>query len=1203
MNRDAANDGPSALSKVEGRSVLSRDGQPEDLDDDRLRQAMEEYLQLLERGEAPAVTEYVRRYAPIQQQLTMCLEALQFVHQATPTLGQDPFATPIKPLATLGDFRVIRELARGGMGVVYEAEQLSLGRQVALKVLPMAGLLSQRDLARFKNEARAAAMLKHPRIVSVHSVGCERGVHYYAMELIVGQSLAELIPHVFRPAGPRRPRKRHDSTPDSPSEAIADEAVTTLRLQDTLPLEENRDSSAITVLPTGLSSDRKTYYRAVARLGIQAAEALDYAHTEGVIHRDIKPSNLMLDLEGNLHITDFGLARIQSGDALTMSGDRLGTLRYMSPEQCESRDDVGPRSDIYSLGATLYELLAGVPAMPETNRAALARHIVEREPLPLLKHDVRIPRDLATIVHKCLAKSPCERYSSAKDLAEDLHRFQSHRPIHARRTNLGVQTWKWIRRNRRLSVVLAAFLGLLVILAISGPLVTLRMTHLLRVERQLMREQKQLSTTLRRQLYDASIRDAQLAVEDADFARARRLLEPYILHENQDSDLLGFETRYLWSLTQADLRRIESPPHWTGVMRVAVSPNGRFQAHGTVYGSVIVVDHPDQSPRLQQHQVHNWFILSLEFSPDSQLLFTGGPGLAKLWDVTHWTEVQSLPTQGQRVLSAAFSPDGRWLGIGLAAESLMTTAPVNVQIWERNAQSDRETHFELRHTLPGLVGGVNDLTYSCDGQLLAACSRDSAIRLWSVPGYKSIEGLQAASSHVARLKFHPHRPDLLAVATVNQQAALDVSDVCLWDIRNRKVVHHIQGETCRIWGLEFSPEGRWLATGNADGVVLLSALEPVGSSSPSVNVLEQRSYRLHAAEVTDLAFTADGENILACSYDGQVKRCALSDEGPAEFLAGHETMVMDLEFFEDNRRLASIGWSPQIRLWDTLTGRLLKEKQIGTYPMDIQILPGQQQILYAAFDWPTETRTEIGIWDLIGDQHRVLFQSSGSTSAFSVACSPDGAYVAATVGCDVVIWETATGIETQRCRVGSGDREPVMGLDWHPQRNWLATAVNGEEDARRVMIWDVTESRPIAELDCGRAALHSLRFSPDGKQLAGGGSKGSLFLWESVTPGDRTVRRDLDGHREFVWGLTFSPDARRLFTASRDGTVQAWNTETGRSLLRFRTRASWMQAVAISPDGSILAYGGGGNSPFATIHLARTRERSMPDTLKEQPNE
>jgi serine/threonine protein kinase/Tfp pilus assembly protein PilF len=342
----------------------------------------------------------------------------------------------------LGDFVLVREIGRGGMGVVYEARQLSLGRRVALKVLPFAAVLDSKQIARFKNEAQAAAQLLHPNIVPVFAVGAERGVHYYAMQFIDGQPLDRAIAEL---------RKKSRIAVDEPS-ANAEEA----KADATSPPELAAPSTRRAFL-TENSENQQQYFRTVVRLGIQAAEALHAAHEDGVVHRDIKPSNLLLDGDGKLWVTDFGLARCQFDATLTKTGDVVGTLRYMSPEQASGQSAlVDQRTDVYSVGATLYELLTLRPAFRGRDGPALLRQIEQQEPLSLRQWQPALPADLETVVLKALAKRREERYTTARELAEDLRRVLEGKPTLAKPPTLPDRLHKWARRHKRLVGTVAA---------------------------------------------------------------------------------------------------------------------------------------------------------------------------------------------------------------------------------------------------------------------------------------------------------------------------------------------------------------------------------------------------------------------------------------------------------------------------------------------------------------------------------------------------------------------------------------------------------------------------------------------------------------------------------------------------------------------------------------------------------------------------
>jgi tetratricopeptide (TPR) repeat protein len=348
-------------------------------------------------------------------------------------------------LGELGDFRLLREVGRGGMGVVYEAEQVSLGRRVALKVLPYAATIDPRQLQRFHNEARAAASLHHEHIVPVYAVGCERGVHYYAMQFIDGRTLADVIQDLRGGPASASAGPQTATVAWGPSR----ESVASVR--------SAADTAPVAALSTQVGRKDKAHYRWIAELMAQAADALEHAHVVGVVHRDVKPGNLLVDDAGKLWVADFGLARLGTDAGLTMSGDLLGTLRYMSPEQALSRQGlVDHRADVYGLGCTLYELLSGRPAVDATDRAAILRQIAFEDPTPPRKLHRSIPAELETITLKALAKNPNDRYAAAADLADDLRRWLADQTIKAKPPSLRQKAAKWLRRHRALAWSAAA---------------------------------------------------------------------------------------------------------------------------------------------------------------------------------------------------------------------------------------------------------------------------------------------------------------------------------------------------------------------------------------------------------------------------------------------------------------------------------------------------------------------------------------------------------------------------------------------------------------------------------------------------------------------------------------------------------------------------------------------------------------------------
>jgi serine/threonine protein kinase len=385
-------------------------------DDPRVIQAAREYLAELESGRTPDRKAYLKRHPEVAVALEDALDGIDMAQQLRPTPVTPPVAELIRE--PLGDFKIIRELGRGGMGVVYEAMQLSLGRRVALKVLPFAAALDPKHLQRFKTEAHAAAQLHHTNIVPVYAVGCERGVHFYAMQIIDGRPLDRVI------------RQMRESAERGTAPTVDQKAAATV------------DTSS------PKSTSNRERYRTVAGMITQAAEALDYAHESGIVHRDMKPANLLLESNGKVWVTDFGLAQIVADVSLTQSGDLIGTLRYMSPEQASGKKSlIDHRTDVYSLGATLYELLTLEPIFSGTDRQALLTQILNDEPRPLRQLERTIPVELETICLKALGKVPTERYNSAGEMAADLRRYLAELPIQAKRPSLVERLRKWGRRH------------------------------------------------------------------------------------------------------------------------------------------------------------------------------------------------------------------------------------------------------------------------------------------------------------------------------------------------------------------------------------------------------------------------------------------------------------------------------------------------------------------------------------------------------------------------------------------------------------------------------------------------------------------------------------------------------------------------------------------------------------------------------------
>ena len=435
-NQDSFDDTQSFRAQQEfDQQEFDQDGSDPFIDSE-LASIFDRYASALDSGDDAAAEKILSKYPEIGDEFRLPLRGLYLLGRAVRQQKLGPHQIDATGPTQLGDFEIQHELGRGGMGIVYAARQLSLKRRVALKVLPFTAVLDPRQVARFQNEAQAAASLHHPHIVPVYGVGCERGVHYYSMQLIEGQTLAEYVSQLkqsnFRPS--------KDAPQTNP---VAN------------PNAETADD-----LSTIATINSKNYVCRIMEMGARVAEAIHFAHENGIVHRDIKPSNLLLDQAGKIWVADFGLASGRGTSNLTSAGDRLGTLRYMSPEQAAGRNNqVDFRTDIYSLGITLCEILTLQPAFDGSDRIQVLAAIEASDPIGLRLHNSAIPVDVETVINKAIEKSPLDRYTSAQEFADDLLRCLDGKPIQAKRKTVLDRVCNSIAKHRWLvaGVVTALF--------------------------------------------------------------------------------------------------------------------------------------------------------------------------------------------------------------------------------------------------------------------------------------------------------------------------------------------------------------------------------------------------------------------------------------------------------------------------------------------------------------------------------------------------------------------------------------------------------------------------------------------------------------------------------------------------------------------------------------------------------------------------
>ena len=1071
----------------------------------QLRAAMEAYLEELEAGRYPQSDDFVKKYSSIADELRRHLTGLDFIHLAGPTLGKsnEPSSIP-EDAKELGDFRLIREIGRGGMGVVYEAEQMSLRRRVAVKILPFAALLDQRQLERFRNEARAAAMLKHPNIVSVYSVSCERSVHFYAMELVEGRSIAELLQETSGDrTGGRLP-------PDSPTRfPTSDPDVDTRSLAN---LTTTHDSKA-------------DYFRLIATLGLQLSDALQYAHEQGVVHRDIKPSNLMIDNRGNPWITDFGLAQIQGNNQLTMSGDVVGTLRYMSPEQAVGTKLLDHRTDIYSLGISIYELLIKRPAFSGTMRHRLLDDVVHQQPTRPRQVDSTIPLDLETIVLKAIAKEPEGRYASATEMADDLRRFLEHKPIQARRASRSEWVCRWARRNPVMAFLVTIVTSLLVLLAVGGPLVAFR--------------QHDLSEKTRAQNYVLSINAADNAWKLGDVQRTRQLLSQHIPALGE-SNLRGFEWHFLWGRCD-QIRNIPMLPHPETVDSIAYSPNGRTLVTASRDGFLRLWDTDTQSLKRQARE-RDAELRAVAYAPNGRLIAAAGTeGYLRLYDAQDLEEGPVLHGHQQRIQSLAFSIDSTQIAsAGNDSFVILWSLEHEGGDWQPELLSNHDSW-------------VTVVAFSPDGKLLASSSKDGTVNLWGLPDGKLLRRL--SSETMALATTFSSNGKLLAIAGL---------DVLLYRTDTWELVQRIHRPVRNIVSLVFSPSDEFLVIGGAPVMLWdLSSRKPIAINA-------------HGAG-RGLTLSPDGDTLANYSpndavrlHDIQAMRKRIAKPLP-------HPVVTRIAFATSNSRdvLVTVNGPlgsgvGQLRIWDIAT---LQEsfKRDFEFPMYCVARSPRESHLVVTGGGNEDTG-EVILWDL--NTKKVVTKFLGHTRSVSdVVFSPDGRLLASASfrfndpeKSEIIVWDVKS-----RKRLTSFHDLGALSLAFSPDGQRLYAGCSGDrfDPCRRIKCFDVHRGELVCTVHTYKNPgnyFYSLCTMPDGRLFAAGGS--AIFTW---LPGAPTFDKQLQGQKQVV-SVTVSPDGKSIATGAYDGTVRMWRTSSGDDLLTIDMPTS-VSSVTFSEDGSKLAAG------------------------------
>jgi serine/threonine protein kinase/WD40 repeat protein len=1105
------------------------------------------------------VAEYAQRYPQMADQIRDLLPALIAVEKGRPNLEEPRPPAPPLP-ERLGGYRILRKIGQGGMGIVYEAEQEALGRHVALKVLPFARLLDPTFRERFQREAQAAARLHHSNIVPVFGVGEQDGLHYYAMQYIQGQGLDQVLREVKH----LRAGKTTEAALDQrPSEVTGSVAQVMISGRFTPPEPSPADSGPRgTHATSDAAHDRHTlagqsktgYYRGVARVGMQAAEALAYAHQHGIVHRDVKPSNLLLDADGTVWITDFGLAKVEGSAELTRPGDVLGTACYMAPEQFEGVAD--RRCDVYGLGMTLYELLALRPAFDESDRARLMIRMGFEEPAALRKWDPKVPRDLETIVLKAIAHEPARRYQTAGDLAEDLRRFLAYQPIRARRTSLTERAGRWCRRNPVVAGLSAVVAVLTVVLGVG-----FTVTGLLRQERdkalasqaraeRAEQEVKMLShlwqaTALRRsgaggqrfqcldeiaQALESNPQEALRRQLRSEAVGALALADLYLAKQWEGfppgSVAVDYDDRLeIYARTDqqgncsirrvADDREVLVVPGWGKPVAPRLSGDGRFVAvvgrGGRCHVWKLDGSQPEEILKELEHHVSN-----VDFRADNRwMALAHRDGAISVYELATAQRLYRL------------EPDKPTGEVGVALHPMEPMIAVSSYLNQRVQIRDLHTGNVQAEVVreQGFIQAV----WSPDGQTLAAGSGNDS-RVFFYDRHLNPVGVLETMGGGTRVAFN-HAGDRLVSVGWGGNAQL-------WNVITRQLLFSHPG-SLHVPILRFSPDDQWLA-----GATLESQLGiwRVGAGRDVRTLVRNglpKDFRYFSAAVG-----GNENHLLAVAMNDGIGFWNLETGAEFGFLP-RPNIVMQV-MFEPSGTLLTLEEESGVYRWALPAdlalqhGLRLDLKPLEKLPfptggvaiaqsLDGRVLAMSVRDIIGAAKWK-------GAWVLHADQPQTLLRIDADTAHLAV--SPDGRWIATAKHFDdsLTIWDAHSGrlVRELKQRGGRGF------CQFSPDGKWLATGLDGNR------LWAV-DMEPWTEGPRLRAgeALESV-FSPDGKIIAYDTNTGTVRLVDVASGGE--ILQLPDPHLNRAIPL-FTPDGTRLITLS-NGTVAGIHIWDLRSIRR-----------------------------------------------------